>query len=126
LKTYLIVALVALSVTATRPSRALEKAQHTVSWYGAHTSQREAVLRACENDHTYDEDADCRNANSAAHDAVAQTLGADADKSDPEANPTYYEHDGPLIAMTLSMCGRKQAPVAWCQAARTAQATGVH
>jgi hypothetical protein len=126
LKTHLIVALVALSVTATRPSLALEKAQHTVSWYGAHTSQREAVLRACENDHTYDEDADCRNANSAAHDAVAKTLNSAATKSDPEASQSYYGHNGPLIAITLSACARKQAPEDWCQAARAARANTAH
>jgi hypothetical protein len=109
-----------LAVTAT-PAFALERAQHTVDWYQAHQQERENVLKMCQNDHSYDNSADCRNATSAMHGATADTF-VKTDKTDPEADPAYYGHDGPLIAMTLSMCSRNMAPASWCQAARTASA----
>ncbi len=102
-------------------SFAVEPAKHTVEWYRTHQQDRENVLRTCQNDHTYDDSADCRNANSAAHAALADSLATTGTK-DPEADPTYYGHNGPLIAMTLSMCARNAAPQSWCAAARTASA----
>lgn len=103
------------------PAFAVEPAQHTVAWYRTHQEARETVLKTCQNDHTLDSAADCRNATSAAHGAVADSLGS-ATKADREADPEYYENDAGMIAMTLSMCARKAAPLAWCQAARTAAA----
>jgi hypothetical protein len=102
---------------------AAEPSQHTVAWYQAHQKDRENVLQACQNDHALNTKADCRNAFSASHGAAADTFaGAAAGKTDPEADPAYYGHNGPLIAMTLSMCSRNSAPQSWCQAARTASA----
>jgi hypothetical protein len=109
-----------LAVTASQ-AVAVEPAKHTVEWYRTHQQDRENVLRTCQNDHTYDDSADCRNAASAAHAALAdslKTVGA----QDPESDPAYYGHNGPLIAMTLSMCARNAAPTSWCAAARTASA----
>lgn len=103
------------------PAFAVEPAQHTVAWYRTHQEARETVLKTCQNDHTLDSAADCRNATSAAHGAVADSLGP-AGKADREADPAFYGHNGPLIAMTLSMCARNAAPQAWCTAARTASA----
>ena len=109
-----------LAITAS-PAFAVEPAQHTVDWYRTHQQARESVLRTCQNDHTHDDAADCRNATSAAHGAVADSL-ATTKKQDPEADPAYYGHDGPLIAMTLAICARNGAPQSWCTAARTASA----
>jgi hypothetical protein len=86
---------------------AVEPAQHTVAWYRAHREVRENVLRTCQNDHSHDDDAD-------------SLLTAAA--PDPEADPAYYGHNGPLIAMTLAICARNGAPQSWCLAARTAAA----
>ncbi len=44
---------------------AVAPAQHTVDWYRTHQQARESVLRTCQNDHTHDDAADCRNATSA-------------------------------------------------------------
>jgi hypothetical protein len=100
---------------------AVEPAQHTVAWYRAHREVRENVLRTCQNDHSHDDEADCRNASSAAHAAAADSLLTSA-APDPEADPAYYGHNGPLIAMTLAICARNGAPQSWCLAARTAAA----
>ena len=70
---------------------------------------------------THDDAADCRNALSAAHGAVADSL-ATTGGTDREADPAYYGQNGPLIAMMLSMCARNAAPQSWCTAARTASA----
>ena len=111
---------VLLAITAP-PAFAIEPARHTVEWYRTHQQERESVLRTCQNDHSYDDSADCRNANSAAHAALADSLATTATK-DPEADPAYYGHDAGVIAMTLSMCSRNAAPPSWCAAARTASA----
>jgi hypothetical protein len=110
-----------LLAMAAQPAFAVEPAQHTVEWYRSHQQERESVLRTCQNDHTYDDSADCRNANSAAQAALADSLATTGGK-DAEADPAYYGHNGPLIAMTLSMCARNAAPASWCAAARTASA----
>jgi hypothetical protein len=109
----------ALLAVAASQTLAVEPAQHTVAWYRTHEHARESVLQACQNDHSHDDAADCRNALSAAHDATADSLSITGGK-DPEADPAYYGHNGPLIAMTLSMCARNAAPQSWCSAARTA------
>jgi hypothetical protein len=109
-----------LAITAS-PAFAAEPAQHTVDWYRTHQQARESVLRTCQNDHTHDDAADCRNALSGAHAALADSLATNK-KQDPEADPAYYGHDGPLIAMTLAICARNGAPQSWCTAARTASA----
>ena len=101
---------------------AVASAQHTVDWYRTHQQARESVLQTCQNDHTHDDAADCRNATSAAHGALADSI-VTTDTKDPESDPTYYGHNGPLIAMTLSMCARNAAPQPWCMAAREASAT---
>ena len=109
-----------LAVTASQ-AFAVEPAKHTVEWYRTHQQDRENVLRTCQNDHTYDDSADCRNAASADHAAAADSVET-AGVKDPESDPAYYGHNGPLIAMTLSMCARNAAPQSWCVAARTASA----
>ena len=111
---------VLLALTAI-PAFAVEPAHHTVAWYRTHQEARETVLKMCQNDHTHDDEADCRNASSAAHGAIADSLAANG-ASDPESNPAYYGHDAGMIAMTLSMCARKAVPLTWCQAAQTAAA----
>ena len=117
------VGLFGLLALAANQAFAIEPAQHTVAWYQTHQQARESVLQACQNDHAYDDKADCRNALSASHGAAADTLaGAAAGAKDPESDPAYYGHNGPLIQMTLSMCSRNSAPQSWCQAARTASA----
>jgi hypothetical protein len=111
---------VLLAITANQ-ALAVEPAQHTVDWYRTHQQARESVLQACQSDHTHDDTADCRNALSGAHAAVADSL-ATTGGTDREADPAYYGHNGPLIAMMLSMCARNAAPQSWCTAARTASA----
>jgi hypothetical protein len=109
-----------LALTASQ-AFAVEPAKHTVDWYRTHQQDRENVLRTCQNDHTYDDSADCRNAASAAHAALAdspETAGA----KDPEADPAHYGHDAGMIAMMLSMCANGGVPPSWCSAARTASA----
>ena len=98
---------------------AAEPARQTVDWYRTHQQARESVLQACQNDHTQDNAADCWNATSAAHGALADSL-APSGEADREADPAYYGHDGPLIAMMLSMCTNGGVPKSWCSAARTA------
>ena len=98
---------------------AAEPAQQTVEWYRTHRQERETVLRACQNDRSENKAADCWNANSAAHAALADSL-ATTGETDREADPAYYEHDAGMIAMTLSMCANGSVPETWCKAARTA------
>lgn len=113
--------LVACSVAVTAfTALAVEPAKRTVSWYRTHQQAREGVLATCQNDHTFDDNGDCRNAQSASHAALADSLAPKSGRSDPEANPGYYGRDGAMIALTLSSCARHQAPVAWCQAAQVA------
>ena len=104
---------------STSPAFAVEPARHTTEWYRTHQHAREAVLQTCQNDHSTDNEAECRNALSGAHAALADSLVTTPAK-EPEADPAYYGHNGPLIAMTLSMCARNAAPQSWCVAARTA------
>jgi hypothetical protein len=111
---------VLLAVTASQ-AFAVEPAKHTLEWYRTHQQDRKNVLLTCQNDHTYDDSADCRNAASADHAAAADSVETAGGK-DPESDPAYYGHNGPLIAMTLSMCARNAAPQSWCVAARTASA----
>jgi hypothetical protein len=111
---------VLLAITANQ-ALAVEPAQHTVDWYRTHQQARENVLQACQNDHAHDDTADCRNALSGAHAALADSL-ATTGGTDREADPAYNGHNGPLIAMMLSMCARNAAPQSWCTAARTASA----
>jgi hypothetical protein len=101
------------------PAFAVVPAQHTVDWYRSHQQARENVLRTCQNDHSTDNEAECRNALSGSHDALADSLVTSRTK-DPEASPAYYEHDAGMIAMTLAMCTRHEAPPSWCKAAQTA------
>jgi len=103
------------------PAFAVVPAQHTVDWYRTHQAARESVLQTCQNDHTHDDSADCRNATSAAHGAVADSLATTAG-TDREADPAYYEHDAGMITMMLSMCHNGGVPASWCSAARTASA----
>jgi hypothetical protein len=110
-----------LLAMAAPPAFAVEPAQHTVEWYRTHQQERESVLRTCQNDHTHDDSADCRNANSAAQAALADSLATTGGK-DPEADPAYYGHDAGMIAITLSMCASGGVPSSWCAAARTASA----
>ncbi len=107
-----------LAITAS-PAFAVEPAQHTVDWYRTHQQARESVLRTCQNDHATDNAADCRNALSGAHAALADSL-ATTGGTDREADPAYYEHDAGMIAMMLSMCANGGVPQSWCSAARTA------
>jgi hypothetical protein len=109
---------VLLAITANQ-AFAVEPAQHTVDWYRTHQQARESVLQTCQSDHTYDDRADCRNALSGAHGAVADSL-ATTGGTDREADPAYYEHDAGMIAMMLSMCANGGVPQTWCTAARTA------
>jgi hypothetical protein len=100
---------------------AADPARQTVEWYRTHQQARESVLQACQNEHTEDNTADCWNATSAAHAALADSL-APTGKAEREADPAYYEHDAGMIAMTLSMCANGGVPESWCTAARTASA----
>jgi hypothetical protein len=99
---------------------AVQPARHDVAWYRAHTNERTSMLAMCQNDHSYDDAADCRNANSAAQGAAGDSVNTMV-TGDPEADPAYYRHDAGVIAMTLSMCARNAAPKSWCQAAQTAK-----
>jgi hypothetical protein len=109
---------VLLAMTA-HQAFAIEPARHTAEWYRTHPQERESVLRTCQNDHTYDDSADCRNALSGAHSSLADSL-ATAGTQDREADPAYYGHDAGMIAITLSMCASGGVPPSWCAAARTA------
>jgi hypothetical protein len=111
-----------LLALGTSPVFGLKPAQHTVDWYRTHQPEREAILQTCQNDHSTDNEAECRNALSGAHAALADTFVAPP-KPDQESDPAYYGHDGPLIAMTLAICARNGAPESWCTAARAASAT---
>jgi len=107
---------------------AMEPAKHTVAWYRPHQQARQSVLATCQNDHTFDESGDCRNAQSASHGALADSLG-NSGQTDPEATVAYYGKNGGLIAMVLNMCSRPgaaRAPESWCQAASTALANLHH
>lgn len=108
--------LVTLSIS---PAFALKPAQHTVEWYRTHQHEREAILQTCQNDHSTDNEAECRNALSGAHAALADSLATNGTK-DPESDPAYYEHDTKMIAVTLALCAHQAAPLPWCQAAQTA------
>ncbi len=112
----------AVLVTAGSSAQAVQPARHTVTWYRTHPQAREEMLAQCQDDHTHDDQADCGNALGAAHGAVADSLEL-SEGQDPEATVAYYGHNGPLIAMTLSLCSRHQAPTAWCQAAQAASAS---
>ena len=104
---------------STSPAFAVEPARHTVEWYRTHQQAREGVLRTCQNDHSSDNEAECRNALSGSHAALADSL-VTAPAKEPEADPAYYERDAGMIAMTLAMCSRHEAPPSWCKAAQTA------
>jgi len=119
-----VVAGVFLAMTASH-AFAAEPARQTVDWYRTHQQARESVLQACQNDHTQDNAADCWNATSAAHGALADSL-APSGEADREADPAFYEHDAGAAAMMLSMCSRHAAPETWCQAARTASTNRSH
>jgi hypothetical protein len=98
-------------------------ARQTVDWYRTHREARENILQACRNDHSLDSAAECSNATSASHGALADSLATmAAGTKDPEADAAYYGHNGPLIAMTLSLCARNAAPESWCVAVRAASA----
>ncbi len=114
-----------LLALSTGPASALKPAQHTVEWYRTHQHEREIILRMCQNDHSTDNEAECRNALSGAHAALADSLVTTGTK-DPEADPAYYGHDAGMIAMTLSMCARQAAPLSWCHAAQTAASVRAH
>lgn len=103
---------------------AVQPAKHTVDWYRTHQQDRNIVLTTCQNDHSFDDSGDCRNAQSASQGAAADSLTT-MKTQDPEANPTYYGRDGSMIAITLAACAHNQAPKAWCQAATTAS-TNLH
>ncbi len=111
--------LAAVLALSTSPAFAVQPARHTVQWYRGHQHEREAMIRTCQNDHSMDNAADCRNALSGAHAALADSLATTPGK-DPEADPAYYGHDAGMIAMTLAMCSRHEAPPSWCTAAQTA------
>jgi hypothetical protein len=115
---------VCLAVVGASGASAIEPAKHTVAWYRTHQQARESVLATCQNDHSFDESGDCRNAQSASHGALADSLGGSG-QGDPEATVAYYGKNGGLIAMVLNMCSRQgsaRAPEAWCRAASTASA----
>ena len=99
---------------------AVQPARHDVAWYRVHANERASVLAICQNDHSFDDAADCRNANSAAQATAFDNIKSSS-KGDPEADPAYYEHDTGMIAMILSMCSHNGAPAAWCQAAQVAR-----
>ena len=105
---------------STSPAFAVEPARHTVEWYRTHQHEREAVLQTCQNDHSTDNEAECRNALSGAHAALADSFAASMPTKEPEADPAYYDHNAGVLAMTLTMCSHQQAPLSWCKAAQTA------
>jgi hypothetical protein len=107
--------------TGTTFAYAIEPAKHTVDWYQAHPQARDSVLATCQNDHSFDDSGDCRNAQSASHAAAADSP-TPASTGEPEADPAYYGRDGSLIALTLAACTHHQAPASWCKAAHTASA----
>ena len=125
MRCFRVVGVVALLAATTSPAFALERAQHTVDWYQTHQAERESVLKMCQNDHSYDNAADCRNATSAMHGALADSF-ARSTVPDPEANPAYYAHNARRAAMTLALCAHHAAPVSWCEAAQTAAANQTH
>ena len=101
---------------------AVEPAKHTVAWYRTHEQERTRILATCQNDHSFDDNGDCRNAQSASHAALADSLPAanPGSSRDPEADPAYYGHNGGVIAITLAACARNEAPASWCAAAQIA------
>lgn len=109
------------------PVFAAQRAEHDVAWYRSHSQERQRLLSICANDHSFDDEADCRNATSASHAALGDSfLNGTAAKQEPEATVAYYGHDAGVIAMTLSACSLHQAPLSWCRAAQTAQANLKH
>jgi hypothetical protein len=119
LNVFRLIGLGVLLTLSISPAFALKPAQHTVTWYRTHQHERETILETCQNNHFTDNEAECRNALSGAHAALADSLLTTGTK-DPEADPAYYEHDTGMIAMILSMCTRQAVPLSWCQAAQTA------
>ena len=105
--------------------RAVEPAKHTVEWYQTHQQARESVLAACQNDHTFDSSGDCRNAQSASHAALADSIGNSGGNIDPEATAAYYKHNTQMIAVQLALCSGKgtRPPQSWCDAAQAASAS---
>jgi hypothetical protein len=117
----------ALLVMSATQAFAAAPARQTVDWYRAHQEARENVLQACRNDHSLDSAADCWNATSASHGALADSLATtEAGTKDPEADTAYYRHDAKMLAVTLSLCEHLAAPASWCQAAQTAAAERQH
>jgi len=106
---------------AAHQALATAPARHTVEWYELHKQARQDMLRTCQNDHSLDPMADCLNATSAAHGALADSL-ASSTPSDPEADPAYYGKNRRSIAIMLSLCDHNAAPQTWCSAAHNASA----
>jgi hypothetical protein len=113
---------VCLAVVGASGASAIEPAKHTVAWYRTHQQARESVLATCQNDHSFDDSGDCRNAQSASHGALADSLATNTGKAEPEADPAYYGRDGGMIALTLASCAHHEAPASWCKAAQIASA----
>ena len=114
-----IAGLAAFLALASGAAFALSPAVHSVDWFRTHQTEREATLQTCQNDHSLDNQAECRNAMSGAHAALGDSLLA-SQPPDPEATPAYYDHNAGALAMIMTMCTRNEAPQEWCKAAQTA------
>ncbi len=102
---------------------AAPKANHTVSWYGSHPTERNAVLKECNDDRSLDPSPDCKNATAAA--AAAGFKGTTAGQGDAFAqneDPNYYRKDPMSRDLILSACTTNRPPPAsWCKAAQEAK-----
>ncbi|WP_124326556.1 hypothetical protein [Acetobacter pasteurianus] len=104
------------SATAS-PSR--DRAEHTVSWYAAHRSEDVQVLHECQNDRTFENYPDCKNA--AAGDELY--TGKQRQATGPDSSVLFT--NGPLRAAELAKCKlsnpRIRPPKADCDAAARIQ-----
>lgn len=121
------IALLAAVTVTPVAGQAVTRAEHTVGWYKAHASQREAVLRRCENDRSFDANGDCRNATAAAAGTWGQ--GSQPDINVKKNGDSFddsvaaFRADGFRRGMALGLCSTNRPPPAQvCANARAAQA----
>lgn len=121
------IALVAVIAVVPAPAQTVTRAEHTVGWYKAHVAQREAVLRRCENDRSFDANGDCRNATAAAASTWGQ--GSQPDINVQKNGDSFddsvaaFRADGFRRGMALGLCSTNRPPPAQvCANARAAQA----
>jgi hypothetical protein len=96
-------------------------ADHPVSWYVAHPTDRQNVLRTCNDDRSLDDYGDCRNATAAAAAAGDESPNG-KDAFSTQNTVAGYKTNGFLRGMILGACKtNRPPPEAYCEAAREAQ-----